>query len=414
MALNNSHLVYAVTPSFRLPIITVVRWLMRGYITSLILLFSIDALMMGRILFKARIHVLVAVAIMSSSLFIAVQTVSFLAIMNIYDLPMIAGQGAAIRIQAALLQMLSMVVLIALISRFRKISFNIPLTKESLPIFVLPVFCHTMTFWISRITFHFPEITAIIIALEANVDNWEWGVTLGVLFFNIFVLIILETTMRNREKARIQAALEVQNNIQQTHLLQLAENQDQIRTIKHDFRQHLGVMQHLLKAQEHEQLNSYLIELLGREPSVQFVDTGNLILDALLSCKKGETLKYKINFTLEGEILPNLSYMTTELCALLGNALDNAIEACLRAEQSDTFIDLEINANENQLMCYIKNTLGVLPRTDGKFLKTQKTDTKHHGIGLRSMQQTCDALAGNLKFEYNNDYFETWIHIPGS
>jgi sensor histidine kinase regulating citrate/malate metabolism len=129
-----------------------------------------------------------------------------------------------------------------------------------------------------------------------------------------------------------------------------------------------------------------------------------------MSEKQATMDKYDIEFKLKIDIAPEIAELSAEVCALISNALDNAIEACLKSD-SERVITAEINSNKTRFLCYIKNTIGETPAYDGQFLRTSKNESGH-GIGLRSMRYTCDRLGGKIKFKFDNEYFELWISLP--
>jgi len=229
---------------------------------------------------------------------------------------------------------------------------------------------------------------------------------------NVLVVILIESLIRQNEKSRFLILQKLQNETQQRHITQLATNLADKRLMSHDFRYSIEMIQSLFSAGKETELRAYLTELSGSKPTKLTLDTGNVMLDAILTSKKADAVNNDIEFILKMDIPQGLPDMSIEICTLLGNALDNAIEACERSSEKRKFIKMEISATTTQFLCRIVNTLGAKPEVRGKFLATSKSDKLNHGIGLRSMKQTCDNLGGDLSFEYDNTQFELQIYIP--
>jgi len=241
------------------------------------------------------------------------------------------------------------------------------------------------------------------------IDSLLWR---SIVVANVLVVILIESLIRQNEKSRFLILQKYQNNAQQNHITHLANNLAEKRLMSHDFRHNIEMIHTLFSAGKDSELRAYLSELSSNKPAILTLDTGNVMLDAILTSKKAEAVSNHIEFNLKMDIPQGLPDMSIEICTLLGNALDNAIEACARSPEKYKFITIEIRATMTQFLCRIVNTIGAKPEHNGMFLATSKPDKINHGIGLRSMKQTCDNLGGNLSFEYNDTQFELQIYIP--
>jgi len=250
--------------------------------------------------------------------------------------------------------------------------------------------------------------------VELEHDFLAVGSLLGrsIVVANVLVIILIEILIRQNEKSRLLIVQKFQSEVQQNHITQLAHNLTEKRLMSHDFRYSIEMIHVLFSAGKERELGEYLLELSSQKPKTLSLDTGNVMLDAILTSKKADAVSKHIEFTLKMDIPQGLPNMSVEICTLLGNALDNAIEACERSSEKYKFIKIEIRATATQFLCRIVNTIGTKPQPDGKFLATSKLDKINHGIGLRSMKQTCDNLGGNLSFEYNDTQFDLQIYIP--
>ena len=93
-----------------------------------------------------------------------------------------------------------------------------------------------------------------------------------------------------------------------------------------------------------------------------------------------------------------------DLCVLIGNLLDNAIEATIKAEIKE--ISFNLTQKNNYIVLRMKNTT---KNSDVKIGKSTKSDGEHHGIGLNSINDIVDKYDGNMEFELKDGYFDIYL-----
>ncbi len=103
----------------------------------------------------------------------------------------------------------------------------------------------------------------------------------------------------------------------------------QVRGWRHDYRNHIQNMKIQLDQGDYEGLGKYLMELAEDLNSVDtVVKTGNVMADAILNSKLSVAEKMNIRCDVTADIPDKLPMTDVELCAIMGNLLDNAVEAC--------------------------------------------------------------------------------------
>ena len=234
------------------------------------------------------------------------------------------------------------------------------------------------------------------------------------LFANFMMISLVESTVRRLEDKRKLAAAEAHLSAQREYNVKLKESRAEIQQLSHDFRHHVQAFQLLAERGQYEELSLRINELAQHQSSLRpMLDTGNPMLDALLTAKRDRAEQEHIPCDLKIQIPQNIPIPMIDLCSLLGNALDNAIEACGRAGGGmNPFIELELRAPENVLLCEVKNAVGQLPRRREGRLETLKRDARFHGIGLKSMEECCGRLGGQMGFDFNETVFILRILIP--
>lgn len=311
-----------------------------------------------------------------------------------------ATQFNVYRLQIRILSILFFLVFILLTNRFRKGSMGEIPIKAMLALFMILIISVVA---ILLFVLH-------IIAPSYSLTISEAIPIFSIVIVNIFIFILVENMARQNEKNKRLLIIETQNIAHQAHIRQLMQNHEQIRTMSHNFRQKVHELYTLCVQAQYEELQAKLAALSDRRSANTLVDTGNMMFDSILTSKLELAQNQGINLIPKLSVDANLDYMNADICVLLGNALDNAIEACVRSDK-DKFIGLELIATPTQFLCHIKNSIGLMPQVDGEFLKTSKGNNFYHGVGLQSMKQTCDSLGGIMSYDYDAMYFNLWIKM---
>jgi len=304
------------------------------------------------------------------------------------------------RFQARTLSILILIVIVILVRHFRVGQFGVMTFKVILTLSLLPI-----------ASILFIQYFVINIIAENNAPTMgDITPIFNIIVVNIFLFVMIENIIRQSENNHKLILMETQNLAQQKHIEQLVNNREQVRRMSHDFKQQVQIIHMMCANNQHSELLEYVGSLSSNTIGNLIVETNNTMLDSILTSKLEEAEKHSITVSKIFDVAPSLEYINMDMCVMLGNALDNAIEACLRTDQ-DRFIGIEIIATSSQFLCHIKNSVGEMPLTDGVLLKTAKPDVLYHGIGVQSMTQTCQDLGGDLSYSFDENHFNLWIAL---
>lgn len=167
----------------------------------------------------------------------------------------------------------------------------------------------------------------------------------------------------------------------------------------HDFHNHIGVLRQLLSHQKYDEAQGYLDEL--QAPIRELVDTvwtADETVDYLINSKMQTAAEEGISFTAQVEFPRHTNIESADMCAILGNLLDNALEAARQiTEQKQRSIELTIRRINQMLVIKVENTYsGRTVAEDGR-LKTTKTDGGLHGWGLKSAETAAEKYDGMVR-----------------
>lgn len=221
----------------------------------------------------------------------------------------------------------------------------------------------------------------------------------------------------NREKnSRI--ILENQIGSMQEHMTEMERVYSGIRSMKHDMKNTLSVIMQLAvgnEKTENAELQAYLSELNQTMDRLEFqFKTGNSVVDTLLNMKYHEALRTIPDIQMDAERLlfpDNLMIRNYDMGIILGNALDNAIEACrkLKGKEPDaeTFIRLSSFRKGKMIFIEIENSFDgeVIRKRQSEFPVTDKADKEAHGIGLANVKNAAGKYHGAVDWSVDNKVF---------
>ncbi len=180
----------------------------------------------------------------------------------------------------------------------------------------------------------------------------------------------------------------------------IKNNNSEMRRFRHDYKNHIHGMRHLLADGKYEELAWYLEELDNSQwINTKVVDVGNDFVNAILSdyIRKAEADHIKINVS--GIIPENVHITDMDWSVILSNGIDNAIEAVQTLTEAKRNICIEFKTWNNKLIIEMKNNYNQPPKTLGTTIKTIKSDAENHGMGIKNIRSTVEKYHGNLTWE---------------
>lgn len=157
----------------------------------------------------------------------------------------------------------------------------------------------------------------------------------------------------------------------------------------------------------------YLLKLNDDLTEVDTVlKTGNVMVDAILNSKLSLIKSKKIKVNAKAKVPSELKISEVDLCVIIGNLLDNAMEACLRQpKQEDRFIRVFIGVLKDQLYISVSNSAGGEIKKIGKtYLSSKNSET--HGFGLMRIDRLVSKYEGYLNRQNEEGMFATEIMLP--
>lgn len=184
-----------------------------------------------------------------------------------------------------------------------------------------------------------------------------------------------------------------------------------MRGWRHDYHNHLQVMKVQIAQGQLEEMKSYLDDL---EQNLEQVDTyvksGNHMADAILNSKLSIAGQKGIRVNCKAVLPDALSVEDVDLCVLLGNLLDNALEACEKIPEEQRFLRIYMVVNRSQLYMSVQNSA----REELDFNERNYISTKrgNHGLGMKRVKALADKYEGYLTLANEPGIFAAEVTLP--
>ena len=215
----------------------------------------------------------------------------------------------------------------------------------------------------------------------------------------------------NREKSS-RIILEKQVSSLQEHMGEMERVYSGIRGMRHDMKNTISLIMQLAAGKE-EELQAYLEELNETMDRLEFrFKTGNTVVDTLLNMKYHEIASTvpDLRMDVEGLQFPEKLFIQSyDIGIVIGNALDNAIEACLKVKEPDAEAFIRISSFQKRELFFLKveNSFDgkVVRKPQNEFSVTDKADRENHRIGLANIKSTTEKYQGTMDFRVKDRVF---------
>lgn len=212
------------------------------------------------------------------------------------------------------------------------------------------------------------------------------------------------------------ARLEMANNqiaMQKEYYDALSVQMNEIRKIKHDIRHFIGGMNRLAEEEKFDELRAFLSEYsekteMDRLPVFCEHVVGNSIIGYYYLRAK----KYGISFESRCNIGRQIAISDSDLCIVLGNALENAINACRQMDNPEIkFVSVQAGFKNGQRLLRVRNSYsGRLETRNGHYVSSKQG--KSHGMGIQNIERVVTSYGGVFKTEYNDKEFTLMAAVP--
>lgn len=203
-----------------------------------------------------------------------------------------------------------------------------------------------------------------------------------------------------------------QNDLMEKHVTEVENIYRQMRGWRHDYHNHIQVMKAYRSLNDNEKIDNYLNSLETDLTSVDMLlKSGNVMVDAILNSKLSLAKSRKISINAKSVVPKNITISEIDLCVIIGNLLDNAIEACFRIDdETKRFIRVYMDLKKDNLYLSVTNSsIGKVYKQDGRYLSGKG---ENHGFGLMRVDKIVDKYAGYIKRCDEDGAFTSEVMLP--
>lgn len=235
----------------------------------------------------------------------------------------------------------------------------------------------------------------------------------------VALISILLTILKSKYDKRLS---EFQDSVLRKQRDEVQNIYQTMRAWRHDYHNHMQSIKALIEMDKMNELSEYLDNLEKDLDSIDIaIRTGNVGLDAILSSKVSIARKNNIEVNCKAKVPQNLSVGDVHLCAIVGNLMDNAIEACEKMKvdaggsgseglAAPRFIRVYIGVFKSQLYISVTNSTKECKRRRVSELVTSKLG--EHGFGLRRIDKIAEKYDGYVNRKNEPGVFATEVMLP--
>ena len=250
---------------------------------------------------------------------------------------------------------------------------------------------------------------AVILSRESSSFCTVTG-AVCILSVNLSAFLLYQNTdgfYRERMKRRI-LAQQARRSVEQLDLM--SSTVESLRIFRHDIINHFMVLQyHIERGHTGESLD-YLKKMKMICQSRQKIRTGNAVADSLLNYKLEEAERRNIRVEYEIDISDSLPVENFDLTCILGNLMDNAVEAAERAEKRRITFRMEYR-DRGFFLFEIRNTYAGKIIINDNTLLTTKRNAQEHGLGLKSVSWAIRKYNGSMRFLHSEGMFGVSVRL---
>lgn len=229
--------------------------------------------------------------------------------------------------------------------------------------------------------------------------------SLILLALTVFLLYHILDRIYARQIAAYQNKL-MKNEVDEVHNIYLT-----MRGWRHDYHNHMQSIKAYLAMDNLEEARAYLDRLEQDLDDINLLfNTGNINADAILNSKISLAIKKGIQVDYKATVPKELAVSDIDLCVVIGNLIDNAVESCEKVEPENQFIRLYIGILRKQLYLSVSNaTNEVVRKFDEEYITTKRGN---HGHGLKRINNIVDKYDGYINRKNEPGVFVTEIMLP--
>ncbi len=214
--------------------------------------------------------------------------------------------------------------------------------------------------------------------------------------YSVFLTLSLavKNILSNRQNGELQSFMYMQK---QQYDYQLQQS-TAMRRFKHDLVNHIGVLRELMNEKKTEEAKAYIDTIWNIQDAFDLkIHTGDCLLDVIVNYYLYLAIKENIEFVVLGKLTEKMPFEMFDITTLMGNILQNAVEAAIKADVPR--IRVELVEHKKEIFIVVSNSVAKKINTKTDFTITSKKDKENHGFGLKNITATVKKYHGEYYME---------------
>jgi hypothetical protein len=226
--------------------------------------------------------------------------------------------------------------------------------------------------------------------------------SVGLLYINVVIFLYVERVKKISEIEKQNDLAEQLYNLKLDYFNQVKEDQEQTRSLWHDIKKYMNTMQELLRLGDYANAKDCIDQVTGLfEKTGTVVDVGNTVVSAVLNHSVQKARRQNIDVDMDIRVKPELYFSAADLSVIIGNTLDNAIEAVASMEAEQRKITIQLIQKNDLLFYEISNPINnEAPPVQGKIIQ---------GYGLRNVRRCVDKYKGEMTIDSANGWHKVTV-----
>lgn len=230
-----------------------------------------------------------------------------------------------------------------------------------------------------------------------------------IIVVNIVTFYLLNVTAKATQALAKEQSTKTIEGLKEEQYKRLMETNEEARKWKHDIKNHIYTSIGFLQEGHPKDAETYLTNLVGSIQTSTFaIQSGNAILDAVLSTKISECIKKDITVHLDISI-PDKYMKSIDVCSIIGNLMDNAINACELLPNDNRDIWIRLKPTKTFITLTVKNPI---PPKETELARKERQKGELHGIGLKQIEKRVANYNGIYLQVIENNLWVANVSIP--
>ncbi len=262
--------------------------------------------------------------------------------------------------------------------------------------------------WLSSILIPISTLAYEIMFVSSNSQSQHKVITSVIILFviNVLAFYLYDSLSKSYVRQSKLSILETENTLYSKQCEIMQSSTEELQEFRHDMNNQFITLSQLIKSEQYGEAEKQLSRLTSLTKSkIIYSTSGNVIVDGLINYKLQNALNDKVKVKTEIAVPKQINIETTDLVAILGNLIDNALNALTDVPEDRRSLTIKVVFSQERLIVRTSNPyIGDVLCRDGKIVSA-KQSSKHHGYGLNNISKAVNKYKGYMNIDYTGNIF---------